>query len=226
MTVYEALGEVQFKLKAPKTQRNSFGGYNFRSAEDILEAVKPLLHEVCAVVNLSDEVLPVGDRFYVVATAIFSTYDGEQVAVQGWAREQDERKGMDASQVTGSASSYARKYALNGLFAIDDEKDADATNTHGKDAPSKATKQQRTAKEPRGGGKAAQSAPSAPVKRFEDTSAFMRAVELGIKPDGMLKWYAAQPFADKTASEWTKAEREQVKAYLLDMIKSAEALNG
>lgn len=222
MTVYEALGEVQFKLKAPKTQRNSFGGYNFRSAEDILEAVKPLLHEVCAVVNLSDEVLPVGDRFYVVATAIFSTYDGEQVAVQGWAREQDERKGMDASQVTGSASSYARKYALNGLFAIDDEKDADATNTHGKDAPSKATKQQRTAKEPRGGGKAAQSAP----KRFEDTSAFLRAVELGIKPEGMLKWYAAQPFADKTASEWTKAEREQVKAYLLDMIKSAEALNG
>lgn len=225
MNVYEALGEVQFSLKAPKTQRNSFGGYNFRSAEDILEAVKPLLHEVGAVVNLSDEVLPVGGRFYVVATAIFSTYDGEQVAVQGWAREQDERKGMDASQVTGSASSYARKYALNGLFAIDDEKDADATNTHGKDAPSKAPKPSRTAKEPRGGAKAAQTAQEG-AKRFEDTSAFKRAVELGIKPEGMLRWYAVQPFADKTASEWTKAEREQVKAYLLEMIKSAEALNG
>lgn len=126
MNVYEALGEIQHRLKAPKNQTNKFGGYNYRSAEDILEAVKPLAHEVGATVNCSDEVLMVGDRFYVVATAILTTYDGEQVAVQGWAREQDERKGMDASQVTGSASSYARKYALSGLFAIDDEKDADA----------------------------------------------------------------------------------------------------
>lgn len=126
MNVYEALGEIQHRLKAPKNQTNKFGGYNYRSAEDILEAVKPLAHEVGATVNCSDEVLMVGDRFYVVATAILTTYEGEQVAVQGWAREQDERKGMDASQVTGSASSYARKYALSGLFAIDDEKDADA----------------------------------------------------------------------------------------------------
>lgn len=126
MNVYEALGEIQHRLKAPKNQTNKFGGYNYRSAEDILEAVKPLAHEVGATVNCSDEVLMVGDRFYVVATAILTTYDGEQVAVQGWAREQDERKGMDSSQVTGSASSYARKYALSGLFAIDDEKDADA----------------------------------------------------------------------------------------------------
>lgn len=126
MNVHEALGEIQHRLKAPKNQTNKFGGYNYRCAEDILEAVKPLAHEVGATVNCSDEVLMVGDRFYVVATAILTTYDGEQVAVQGWAREQDERKGMDASQVTGSASSYARKYALSGLFAIDDEKDADA----------------------------------------------------------------------------------------------------
>ena len=126
MNVHEALGEIQHRLKAPKNQTNKFGGYNYRSAEDILEAVKPLAHEVGATVNCSDEVLMVGDRFYVVATAILTTYEGEQVAVQGWAREQDERKGMDASQVTGSASSYARKYALSGLFAIDDEKDADA----------------------------------------------------------------------------------------------------
>lgn len=126
MNVYEALGEIQHRLKAPKNQTNKFGGYNYRSAEDILEAVKPLAHELGATVNCSDEVLMVGDRFYVVATAILTTYEGEQVAVQGWAREQDERKGMDASQVTGSASSYARKYALSGLFAIDDEKDADA----------------------------------------------------------------------------------------------------
>lgn len=126
MNVYEALGDIQHRLKAPKNQTNKFGGYNYRSAEDILEAVKPLANEVGATVNCSDEVLMVGDRFYVVATAILTTYEGEQVAVQGWAREQDERKGMDASQVTGSASSYARKYALSGLFAIDDEKDADA----------------------------------------------------------------------------------------------------
>lgn len=125
MNVHEALGAVQIKLKAPKNQTNKFGGYNYRSCEDILEAVKPLLHEAGATLAISDEVLMVGDRFYVVATAAF-TCEGETIATQAWAREQDERKGMDASQVTGSASSYARKYALNGLFLIDDTKDADA----------------------------------------------------------------------------------------------------
>ena len=139
MTVYDALGKVQAKLKAPKNQRNSFGGYNYRSCEDILEAVKPLLSETGATLAISDEVLQVGERYYVCSTACF-TCDGESIAVQGWARETDSRKGMDDSQITGSASSYARKYALNGLFLIDDTKDADATNTHGKDAKPKPAK--------------------------------------------------------------------------------------
>lgn len=135
MTVYESLGMVQAALKAPKNQRNQFGGYNYRSCEDILEAVKPLLKDAGAVLALTDEVLQVGERYYVVATAVFYA-EGDSVAAQGWAREADTRKGMDESQITGSASSYARKYALNGLFLIDDTKDADATNAHGKAADS------------------------------------------------------------------------------------------
>lgn len=120
----KALGEVQFKLKAPKGQVNSFGHYNYRSCEDILEAVKPLLHEAGLTLTLSDDVIAVGDRVYVKATATVT--DGtDSVSNTAFAREAESKKGMDDSQVTGTASSYARKYALNGLFCIDDTKDAD-----------------------------------------------------------------------------------------------------
>lgn len=120
----KALGEVQFKLKAPKGQVNSFGHYNYRSCEDILEAVKPLLHEAGLTLTLSDDVVAVGNRVYVKATATVS--DGaESISNTAFAREAESKKGMDDSQVTGTASSYARKYALNGLFCIDDTKDAD-----------------------------------------------------------------------------------------------------
>lgn len=115
---------VQQKLKAPKGQRNTFGNYNYRSCEDILEAVKPILAEVGAQLTLSDEMIAVGDRVYVKATATFASEDGSEV-VTAWAREAETKKGMDDSQVTGATSSYARKYALNGLFLIDDTKDAD-----------------------------------------------------------------------------------------------------
>lgn len=117
-----ALTEIQKKLKAPKSNYNSFGKYNYRSCEDILEAVKPLLGDNTLI--LSDEVVQIGDRIYVKATAVFR--DGAtETRVSAFAREAESKKGMDESQVTGTASSYARKYALNGLFLIDDTKDAD-----------------------------------------------------------------------------------------------------
>ena len=134
MNVYEKLMTVQTKLRAPKGQYNSFGKYSYRSCEDILEALKPLLAEVGAIVNVTDEIKLIGDRYYVEATASFiDTETGERMIAKASAREAEAKKGMDDSQVTGSVSSYARKYALNGLFAIDDNKDADSTNTHGKD---------------------------------------------------------------------------------------------
>lgn len=118
----KALTEIQKRLKAPKSNYNSFGKYNYRSCEDILEAVKPLLGD--NTLTLSDEVVQIGDRIYVKATAVFR--DGAtETRVSAFAREAESKKGMDESQVTGTASSYARKYALNGLFLIDDTKDAD-----------------------------------------------------------------------------------------------------
>lgn len=128
----EKVTNLQNELKAPKNQRNSFGGYNYRSAEDILEAVKPLCLKYRVMLNVSDDVLAVGDRIYVKATATLADMDSaDAVTSTALAREEETKKGMDAAQITGSASSYARKYALNGLLAIDDTKDADATNTHG-----------------------------------------------------------------------------------------------
>lgn len=120
------LSEIQKVLKAPKGQFNKFGGYKYRSCEDIIEAVKPLCAEFGTVLTLSDDVQAVGDRFYIKATAmIVDTESGESVTVTAFAREAASKKGMDESQITGTASSYARKYALNGLFCIDDTKDAD-----------------------------------------------------------------------------------------------------
>lgn len=124
--IHEKLNRIQTTLSAPKNQRNSFGGYNYRSCEDILEALKPLLKETKTVINLSDTVCLVGDRIYVQATAtIIDMEDGTKESATALARESLSKKGMDDSQITGTASSYARKYALNGLFAIDDNKDAD-----------------------------------------------------------------------------------------------------
>jgi hypothetical protein len=123
------LVKIQAELKAPKGQTNNFGKYKYRSAEDIIEAVKPILNKYGTALVISDEVVQVGDRIYIKATASLMHLE-EVISVHGWAREEEVKKGMDAAQITGSASSYARKYALNGLFAIDDTKDADATNQH------------------------------------------------------------------------------------------------
>ena len=121
----ESLRKVQSELKAPKGQYNSFGKYSYRSCEDILEAVKPLLDKYEATVSITDDVVLVGDRVYVKATATFIDKDGKIIQSSAFAREPLARKGMDEAQVTGATSSYARKYALNGLFLIDDNKDAD-----------------------------------------------------------------------------------------------------
>lgn len=123
-TLQQKLIEIQSELKAPKSQFNEFGGYNYRNCEDILEAVKPLCAKHEIVPLLSDEIVMIGDRFYIKATA--KVTDGkDEIATTAFARESKDKKGMDESQITGSASSYARKYALNGLFCIDDTKDAD-----------------------------------------------------------------------------------------------------
>lgn len=126
------LVKIQAELKAPKNQMNAFGKYKYRSAEDIIEAVKPILFKHQTALLISDEVVQVADRVYVKATAMLIDETNEElpIKVYGWAREEEVKKGMDAAQITGSASSYARKYALNGLFAIDDTKDADSTNEH------------------------------------------------------------------------------------------------
>lgn len=120
---------IQTSLKAPKSQRNAFGGYNYRSCEDILEAVKPLLLKTNSSLTISDDIVEVGGRIYVKATATLHTPSGT-FTNQAFAREPISKKGMDDSQITGTASSYARKYSLNGLFAIDDTKDADALNVN------------------------------------------------------------------------------------------------
>ncbi len=142
-SIYEGLAIIQRELKAPKGQTNNFGNYKYRSCEDILEALKPHLNGYTLVIT--DDIILVGDRYYIKATATIS--DGkESVSATGIARESQTKKGMDDSQITGSTSSYARKYALNGLFCIDDNKDSDSTNTHGNDSTQTATTQSQPAK--------------------------------------------------------------------------------
>lgn len=119
---------IQSELKAPKSQFNKFGGYKYRKAEDILEAVKPLLAKNKCTLTITDDIVMVGNRIYVKSTATIKNEKGECETTTGWAREEETKKGMDGSQITGASSSYARKYALNGLFSIDDNADSDTTN--------------------------------------------------------------------------------------------------
>lgn len=145
MTTIEKLLAVQAELKAPKGQYNSFGKYKYRSCEDILEAVKPLLKKHGASITISDELVQIGNRIYVKATATFWNADGTggvNIENTAFAREPDTKKGMDDSQVTGTASSYARKYALNGLLLIDDTKDAD-TDENRNEREGRAKKQEQ-----------------------------------------------------------------------------------
>lgn len=135
---------IQSELKAPKSQFNKFGGYKYRKAEDILEAVKPLLNKQKCTLTITDDIVMVGNRIYVKATATIKNEKGEHETTTGWAREEETKKGMDGSQITGASSSYARKYALNGLFAIDDNADNDTTN----DGQHQAAQQQTQTQQP------------------------------------------------------------------------------
>lgn len=131
--MHDKLVKIQQELKVPKSQTNAFGKYKYRSCEDIIEAVKPLCHAHGLAITISDELVEIGGRHYVKATVALHDGVGIGFPTTAYAREEETKKGMDAAQITGSASSYARKYALNGLFAIDDTKDPDATNEHGKE---------------------------------------------------------------------------------------------
>ena len=128
------LMNIQQELKAPKGQYNDFGKYAYRSCEDILEAVKPLLRKEKVVLTISDELQYIGNRYYIKATAtLIDTESEATISNSAYAREEETKKGMDGSQITGASSSYARKYALNGLFGIDDNKDSDTTNIQSKE---------------------------------------------------------------------------------------------
>jgi hypothetical protein len=135
MNIYEKLLKAQVELKAPKGQYNSFGKYKYRSCEDILEALKPVLDKFKLTLFIKDDVIEVNTRNYVKATITLVNIEkpDEIIETSALAREEETKKGMDGSQITGASSSYARKYALNGMFMIDDTKDSDSTNTHGKE---------------------------------------------------------------------------------------------
>lgn len=141
MNIYEKLSAIQMELKAPKSLHNNFGNYDYRSCEGILESVKPICAKHKTTLILTDEVTNRGDRYYIMATAflvdneVAQNSHHDEIVVRAFAREEESKKGMDGSQVTGASSSYARKYALNGLFCIDDAKDSDFTNTGAQDAP-------------------------------------------------------------------------------------------
>lgn len=195
---------IQSELKAPKGQHNNFGNYNYRSAEDILEAVKPLCHKNNCIITLSDEIVLVGDRFYIKATATIKNSSGEQTEVTAYAREEETKKGMDASQITGTASSYARKYALNGLFCIDDTKDAD-TDEFAKKTGRNAETKGRTAK----GKEAAEKMPSEPKELTYRERVIITAKERNITMQELARDYGL----DKNTTE------ERYKEVLEDLEK-------
>lgn len=200
-TLQQKLIEIQAELKAPKSQFNKFGGYNYRNCEDILEAVKPLCAKHEIVPSLSDEIVMIGDRFYVKATA--KVTDGkDEIATTAFARESKDKKGMDESQITGSASSYARKYALNGLFCIDDTKDADFMDN------SQSSKQQQPKPQP---------AKETHVKGYDEFLALQKSKK--VPPAEITKYIAAEfkkprlamldAFEMVAALEWLKKYGEE-----------------
>jgi len=180
MTIYEKLLRVQVELKAPKGQYNSFGKYKYRSCEDILTAVKPLLDKVGATITLSDDIFLIGDRFYVKATATFHDVEkGSTITNSALAREDENKKGMDSSQVTGATSSYARKYALNGLFLLDDVKDADT------DEYVEQTKEQKN-EQPKP--KTKQPDVSELILKFQELKGKLTKIGVDIHADAFVKW--------------------------------------
>lgn len=218
--VLQKLARVQGALKVPKGQRNSFGGYNYRSKEDIFEAAKPICVQNGLVLSITDRLEEKSGRFYILAIASVTCVEtGEQFSASGWAREPEIRKGMDEAQVTGASSSYAGKYALGNLFGIDDTRDPDSTNTHGKttEAPAvQAAPQQAAAPEKK-----------ARRKKIEATEAAiseLKEVTDAIKTS-MLKFVGEGKFAllEKKMSGYADSPNKQVVLAALETAKKAKA---
>lgn len=211
MGMYEKLIDLQNELKAPKGNYNSFGKYKYRSCEDILEAVKPLCKKYGLVLMLSDDVLECGGRIYIRATATLTNVeDGAQVSNTALARESADKKGMDESQITGTASSYARKYALNGLFCIDDTKDAD-TDEYKRQAEGIAAAQEAEAvgKQKIGSTKA-----SALIARCKDA---------GISPEAVAKLYKVKSLS---LADMTEKAHENCNANWQKVVEACKAQEG
>lgn len=185
---------IQSELKAPKSQFNKFGGYKYRKAEDILEAVKPLLAKQKCTLIITDDVVLIGNRIYVKATATIKNEKGECETTNGWAREEETKKGMDGSQITGASSSYARKYALNGLFAIDDNADSDATN----DVQHQAAQQQTQAQHPTAQAAQAAQQPATPQYHTNDLNEGLAYLSRCVNKDNLV--WVVQTYKPLTAS--------------------------
>lgn len=191
MNIYEKLLSIQEVLKAPKSQYNSFGKYYYRNCEDILEAAKPICKQYGAVLTVSDEIVLIGERFYIKATATLTDIEsGEKVSTTAFAREALDKKGMDESQVTGTASSYSRKYCLNGLFCIDDTKDADAlTPVRGKQEEAKSE--------------------AVTAKQVADLQAL--AKKKGVTVESIVNGYKLKTLQDISPAQWTQAMNSLTK---------------
>lgn len=199
MGIYEKLLTLQANLKVPKGQYSDFGGYYYRSCEDITEAAKPLLTEVKAVLLLTDEVVVIGNRTYVKAAAkLIDTESDGVVEVDGYAREDESQKGKDVAQITGSCSSYARKYALNGLFALDDAKDADAMPP----AQQQAEKPAGSSQDPANSGRAEKPTAKATSKQLGQLQAM--AKQKGVAIDSIVKGYQLAQLQDMTTAQWAQ----------------------
>ncbi len=188
MNIYEKLAKVQQELIAPKNQFNKFGNYSYRSCEDILEGLKPCLAKVKAVVTVSDELVLVGERYYIKATAtLIDSESGDLICNSAYAREEETVKGMSSSQITGSASSYARKYALNGLFCIDDVKDADSRDNRQKEAEEQKKAEQEQKK-----------IENSKISETKLKALLARCETEGVAPEKIAKLYKVKELADLT----------------------------
>jgi len=229
VNIYEKLLNIQAELRAPKNQYNSFGKYNYRSCEDILEGLKPLLTKYKATLIIDDEIVQIGDRYYVKATATLIDVEGEGSLQKGrecisstsFAREDEKKTGMDLSQLTGSTSSYARKYALNGLFCIDDTKDSDATNEHKGEQPKQDKKAKQETKKETNQDENKQaiednSLASEKASEKQLNLIYKLVKEKNYSSESMAK-YISEAFGKKSSKELTKKEASELIKMLNEM---------
>lgn len=228
--IYAALQAVQRELKAPKGQYNSFGKYKYRSCEDIVEAVKPLLNEQGLILTMSDEVVGVADRVYIKATCkVIDVANGDVIETSALARESLTKKGMDDSQITGTASSYARKYALNGLFAIDDTKDADTDQykqqTNGSNSPQ--NRSQATQKQNAGTYKGSTANNATDEMRAKAIKSLNAEIERTGVASSEVAAIAKAKYGKASVKEMTTGQicdlTNKLEQYLLDQINEASA---